>query len=313
MGDSPNPETNRRASGPPRGAPKADRAREVKPAGFSVDRARACAAKEGMSALTALLAFAAAAQPAPRGPVPADTAPAWTFTGGDGVCSAKISLAGGARLELGFYAGPDENYFGLSDPAWPQLGDGASAPAALRFAPGEEEAVVATATRSPRWPEGRGISLHPTRGRDRLRRIGRFGTFELVVGERRLGTYVLPQAEAGVARLLACPRATGATAGAPSGPRQAAPLNTYFSTDDYPRDARRLREQGTVGFSVLVGADGRVTDCVVTSSSGSASLDAATCRIVRERARYRPARDPQGNAVAGREDGLAVTWSPPPG
>jgi TonB family protein len=271
-----------------------------------------------MSLVTALLAFAAAAQPAttptPGGPVPADigTAPAWTFTSGNGVCSARIPLAGGARLELGYVTSRDENYFGMSDPAWPPLGDGASAPAALRFTSGEEEAVVAIASRSPRWPEGRGLILRPTRGTERLRRIGRFGTFALVVGERRLGTYRLPEAEAGVARLLACVRAGGAAdAAAPPGPRQSVALNTYFSTDDYPRDALRRREQGTVSFSVLVGADGRVADCIVTGSSGSASLDETTCRIIRERARYSPARNPQGNAVAGREDGLAVTWSLP--
>jgi TonB family protein len=41
-----------------------------------------------------------------------------------------------------------------------------------------------------------------------------------------------------------------------------------------------------------------VTSCTVTSSSGSASLDAATCRIMTERARFIPARDRRGRAVA---------------
>ena len=268
-----------------------------------------------MSLVIALLAFAAAAQPAPtpapRGPValPADTAPAWTLTAGTGGCSARVALAGGAMLEVGFFPGLDENYFGMWDPAWRDLRDGRSFRAALRFAPGEEEAGDAGAGRSARWGGRTGLFLLPARGEERLRRIGRFGTFELVVGERRLGTYVLPQAEAGMARLLACARA--AAASAPSGQGQGVQLNVYFSTDDYPREALRRREEGTVLFSVLYGADGRVADCVVTGSSGSPSLDQTTCRIVRERVRVRPARDAQGNAVPRRDEGMAVTWSLP--
>ena len=53
-----------------------------------------------------------------------------------------------------------------------------------------------------------------------------------------------------------------------------------FSTDDYPLDALRKSEAGTVAVALKIGADGRVTDCVVTGSSGSASLDAQTCRIL---------------------------------
>lgn len=277
-----------------------------------------------MTPFVALLAFAAAAQAAPQlaprtGPppptpsirrIPDDPALAWTFTARNGGCSARVPLPGGAALDLGFHPGRDENYFSLSDPAWPPFRDGASVNASLRFAPGEEEPAVATTARSPRSGGRVLLFLRPARGEERLRRIGRFGIFVLFLGDRNIGAYGLPQAEAGVARLIACAREAGA--GAPSGQRQGPALNTYFTTDDYPREALRRREQGTVTFSILVGPDGRVADCTVTGSSGSASLDAATCRILRERARYRPARDPQGNAVAGREDGLAVTWSLPP-
>jgi protein TonB len=38
-----------------------------------------------------------------------------------------------------------------------------------------------------------------------------------------------------------------------------------------------------------------VTGCTVTSSSGSATLDAATCNILRRRARFTPATDSSGN------------------
>ena len=92
--------------------------------------------------------------------------------------------------------------------------------------------------------------------------------------------------------------------------RARANLNSYFSTDDYPAAALRGNDQGTTGFSLTIGPNGRVTDCSVTASSGSSALDQATCRILRSRARYTPARDASGNPTSGRDSGR-VTWRLP--
>ncbi|HYD11641.1 MAG TPA: TonB family protein [Allosphingosinicella sp.] len=92
--------------------------------------------------------------------------------------------------------------------------------------------------------------------------------------------------------------------------RARANLNSYFSADDYPAAALRGNDQGTTGFSLTIGANGRVENCTVTSSSGSAALDQATCRILRSRARYTPARDQNGNPTSGRDSGR-VTWRLP--
>jgi protein TonB len=81
-------------------------------------------------------------------------------------------------------------------------------------------------------------------------------------------------------------------------------LASYVSDDDYPQDAIRNEQQGTTGFRLEVGPDGRVTNCTVTSSSGSSSLDSTTCRLMRSRARFTPATDSSGgktsDSVAGR-------------
>jgi protein TonB len=92
--------------------------------------------------------------------------------------------------------------------------------------------------------------------------------------------------------------------------RARANLNSYFSTDDYPAAALRGNEQGTTSFSLVIGVSGRVDSCTVTGSSGSSSLDQATCRILRSRARYTPARDESGNPTTGRDSGR-VTWRLP--
>lgn len=66
---------------------------------------------------------------------------------------------------------------------------------------------------------------------------------------------------------------------------------------DYPHDAFEARQGGTVRMRFTVGVSGRVTDCVVTRSSGVPALDDATCRIILKRFKYRPARNAAGEAV----------------
>jgi protein TonB len=43
--------------------------------------------------------------------------------------------------------------------------------------------------------------------------------------------------------------------------------------------------------------DGRVSDCIVTQSSGSRELDDNTCRLIRTRYRFRAPRDESGRPV----------------
>lgn len=88
-------------------------------------------------------------------------------------------------------------------------------------------------------------------------------------------------------------------------------LRALFSTDDYPESALRNEEQGTVRVSFTVGPNGRVADCTVTQSSGSSALDAATCRIIRSRARFTPATDSSGSQVSDTQTSPPITWRVP--
>jgi protein TonB len=80
--------------------------------------------------------------------------------------------------------------------------------------------------------------------------------------------------------------------------RARADLGALISDRDYPREALQRREQGRVAFELTVAPQGQVADCRILASSGSATLDDATCRIMRERARFAPARDAEGRATA---------------
>jgi protein TonB len=94
--------------------------------------------------------------------------------------------------------------------------------------------------------------------------------------------------------------------------RAKANLASYVSDADYPLSAIRGEEQGTTRFRLSVGPDGRVTGCTVTASSGSSALDSATCRLMKSRARFSPARDSNGNATSDTV-ASSIRWVLPEG
>jgi protein TonB len=94
--------------------------------------------------------------------------------------------------------------------------------------------------------------------------------------------------------------------------RAKANLASYVSDEDYPAAAIRAEDQGTTRFRLSIGSDGRVTECTITSSSGSSALDSTTCRLMKQRARFTPARDSSGKAV-GDTVGGGIRWVLPDG
>lgn len=89
--------------------------------------------------------------------------------------------------------------------------------------------------------------------------------------------------------------------------RAKANLASYVSDEDYPPNAERNEEQGTTRFRLGVGPSGQVTDCTVIGSSGSAALDSATCRLMKQRARFTPARNSAGQPTSDSVTS-AIRW-----
>lgn len=88
----------------------------------------------------------------------------------------------------------------------------------------------------------------------------------------------------------------------PAPPRIAKPLQprnpgSWVTNDDYPAAAIRAEQAGTTGFRLDVDASGKVSNCTVTSSSGSPLLDSTACALLRRRARFGPAEDAGGNKI----------------
>ena len=99
----------------------------------------------------------------------------------------------------------------------------------------------------------------------------------------------------------------GGGGGRPSPVRQ---IRGRIMDSDWPRSGA----EGTVYLRIYVAADGRVSDCRVTRSSGHRDLDQTTCRIIRERFFYRPARNAEGrpipSVIEGQHDWMMD--DPPP-
>ena len=63
--------------------------------------------------------------------------------------------------------------------------------------------------------------------------------------------------------------------------------------------------RGRVGLTVKVNTDGRPSNCRIVRSSGNRAADSLMCELTLRYVRFRPARDPDGRAVA--QD---ITWNP---
>jgi hypothetical protein len=93
---------------------------------------------------------------------------------------------------------------------------------------------------------------------------------------------------------------------------------TWMTNGDYPVDAMLERREGTTGFRVTYGASGAPEKCEIVSGSGHADLDATTCRLVMERAWFRPGKDRAGKLVGGTYTNrirwtIPEGWTPPGG
>ena len=77
---------------------------------------------------------------------------------------------------------------------------------------------------------------------------------------------------------------------------------SWFPADAYPPQAKAAGLQGRTAFTLDLDDKGRITSCNITTSSGSPLLDSTTCTLLVTNGRFQPARNTQGQPIAG-------TWS----
>lgn len=113
--------------------------------------------------------------------------------------------------------------------------------------------------------------------------------------------------------ILASPSASTRGVAGVVKPVNAVPSNDparWVSDSDYRSEWSRREWTGRASFRLAIAADGRVTGCTITSSSGHKALDEATCTLVMRRARFEPARGSHGEAVAGSYTN-SIVWRLP--
>ncbi|MBK8272154.1 MAG: energy transducer TonB [Sphingomonadales bacterium] len=78
---------------------------------------------------------------------------------------------------------------------------------------------------------------------------------------------------------------------------QAVSTEGYISDNDYPPEAIRNYAEGTVVVKFTISTNGRVPVCEIAESSGSDVLDDTSCKLIRDRFRYTPAKGSDGKAI----------------
>lgn len=86
----------------------------------------------------------------------------------------------------------------------------------------------------------------------------------------------------------------------------------WATNGDYPVSAMREQRTGIVGFRLTYDASGAPLKCEIAASSGHDDLDATTCRLLMERARFRPGTDRAGKPVGGTYTNR-IRWDIPKG
>jgi TonB family protein len=130
-------------------------------------------------------------------------------------------------------------------------------------------------------------------------------TFD-VPGELKIA-FALPEHSAALKTLDDCATNLGVKWGYPieeqrrivKPPRREKGLRGLFTAADYPAAALKDGRMGRAHVRLRIDDTGSITECSVLRSSGSAELDATTCKVLNERAKFDPARDVDGKATRG--------------
>lgn len=80
-------------------------------------------------------------------------------------------------------------------------------------------------------------------------------------------------------------------------PKPVKPIEQLITNNDYPAQAMSEGKGGATGVSLLIDENGTLKDCLVEQHSGVASIDAQTCAMITQRAKFRSARDKAGKPV----------------
>lgn len=257
----------------------------------------------------------------------------WQILDDRGRCSAATTYGRSTFVYVSYNYGNNSAYLVLANPAWESVRDQQRYQIKITFSDGSSYSSATAYGLRTEGTDHRTTGLSVSfDGRDFLEAFAGTAGVRIEMGSNLLANLSLSGTRAMVQRLTRCaidsfvryppdpfrepepnrsPSLGGSTAVGQAFPQPTfRSIGSYFSSDDYPAAALRANEQGRTSVHLVIDSSGRVSNCIVATSSGSISLDSATCRIIRSRARFNPTRDRDGNATTGQFD-TSVNWRLP--
>jgi TonB family protein len=261
----------------------------------------------GASALFATVGVAAPPAPAPAPPaVQAGGPPAggrWLVDWGQNQCSLVRERGGAAPLGVAMQLVPGTESVDIVvvDHSWKSFPLKAGDEVAVRL--DASQAVTATVRRIQ--GNGRLGIVAMSIDRSFLDQYAKAASITVEGRGKTVATMPVPGAAEAVDALADCEREvlkewkvdTAALATLKSRAKGKKNLASLVSDNDYPAEALKKKEQGTVVVRLTVEPDGKPTECGLVSSSGSRSLDLQTCNIFLRRAQFDPAIAADGRPV----------------
>lgn len=265
-----------------------------------------------IAALAALAWSTAALAVAPPEPAPLAPSGKWVISYEESMCVLSRRYGSGSeQVDLGFRPIPTqaEMQLVLVTPAGRSRNHGGTATLMLDDVPaGQVSFASVTIDHPPRRVTTAIVAADL---------IGRMATASALTVKADAALVLAIPGAAGAARALsACQddllRSWGldpkALHGEVSHARLIGNIADWFGPDQYPDRAARENAQGRTVAGIIVDASGMASGCKIIESSGTAELDTTTCAIAMRRARFAPARDAGGRAIASWYI-LPVRWS----
>jgi TonB family protein len=252
-----------------------------------------------------LAAAAAQAAPAQEAPQPAR----WQVDGSTSRCVLTRRLEGSpvpATFVLRTIPGSGRYDVVLTSPEFPESLRRGGRMATVSFAPGGATYERRAAEVALPGQRSDAIMLGPLPA-DFAAGFARATTLTLSYGGSSEGSWTIPAAARAAEAFRFCETEKqvewGADrAGLEAGATQARPIGdsyTWLTERDVGLLEAANNQAMTAVFRLVVGPDGRASECTVLESGGTSEIDSRACRALARRARFEPARDPQGTAVTG--------------
>lgn len=248
--------------------------------------------------------FAAAMLASAPAQAPAE-APAgqWNISRGEVYCTlGRGNGPGGVDFALRVIPGTERVDLLVTSRGWQRIPIPRGEKAGIALLP-EDGAPIEAPALTGRLPSGSPLLAFGALGSKFIDRLALADQIRVTQDARTVLTLDLTDSGSAVAALRDCLSQRLAAWGMDPGARARMrslpePIGTPFSGNDYPLGAMREDAQGMVIARLMIGTDGRVADCAVLRTSGSADLDSRTCHVYRHEARFRPAIGEDGQPVA---------------